>query len=44
VLCLWESLVWAWGSENVLCVGEIHVDLGECDCVVFGKDCWGFVG
>ena len=29
VCCVWESLVWVWGSEFVLCVGEFGVDLWE---------------
>jgi len=29
VCCVWESLVWVWGSECVLCVGEIGVSMGE---------------
>jgi len=27
--CVWDSLVWVWGSECVLCVGQICVGLGE---------------
>ena len=34
VCCLWESLVWVWGSECVLCVGQFGVCLGS-ECVLF---------
>ena len=27
---MWESLVWVWGSECVLCVGQFGVGLVEC--------------
>jgi len=27
--CVWESLVWVWGSEFVLCVGQFVVDMGD---------------
>jgi len=29
VCCVWESLEWVWGSESVLCVGEIGVSMGQ---------------
>ena len=29
VCCVWDSLVWVWGSECVLCVGQFGVGLGE---------------
>jgi len=31
--CVWDSLVWVWESEFVLCVGQSGVGLGECVCV-----------
>jgi len=27
--CVWDSLVWDWGSECVLCVGQFGACLGE---------------
>ena len=27
--CVWDSLVWIWGSECVFFVGQIGVGLGE---------------
>jgi len=27
--CVWESMVWVWGSEFLLCVGQYGVGLGE---------------
>jgi len=27
--CVWDSMLWVWGSEFVLCVGLFGVDLGE---------------
>ena len=27
--CVWDSLVWFWGSVFVLCVGQIWAGLGE---------------
>ena len=27
--CVWESLMWVWGSEFVLCVGQFDVCMGE---------------
>jgi len=29
VCCVWDSLVWVFGSECVLCVGEFGVSLCE---------------
>jgi len=29
VFCVWESLVFVFGSEYVLCVGEFGVGFGE---------------
>jgi len=29
VCCVWDSLVWVWGSECVLCVGQFGVGLWE---------------
>jgi len=29
VCCMWERLVWVWGSESVLCVGQFGVGLGK---------------
>ena len=26
--CVWDSLVWVWGSECVLCVGQFGVGFG----------------
>jgi len=37
--CVWESLGRVWGSEFVLCVREIGVDLGN-ECVL----CLGEIG
>jgi len=42
VFCMWESLVWVWGSECVLCVGQFGVGLGERVCGVCGRVWWGF--
>ena len=28
LFCVWDSFVWVWGSECVLCVGEIRADFG----------------
>ena len=28
VCCLWDSFVWVWGSEFVLCVGQFGVGFG----------------
>ena len=33
VCCVWDSLVWVWGSECVLCVGQFGVGLGS-ECVL----------
>jgi len=40
--CVWERLVWVWGSECVLCVGQFGVGLGECVFVVCGRVSCGF--
>ena len=32
-MCVWDRLVWVWGSEFVLCVVEYCVGLGESVCV-----------
>jgi len=26
--CMWDSLVWVWGSECVLCVGQFGLGFG----------------
>jgi len=30
--CVWDSLVWVWGSESVLCVGQFGAGLGALVC------------
>jgi len=42
--CVWERLVWVWGSECVLCVGQFGVGLGECVFVVCLRVSCGFGG
>ena len=42
--CVWESFVWVWGSEFVLCVGQFCVGLWELVCAVCGKVLCGFGG
>ena len=48
---MWDSLVWVWGREYVLCVGQFGAGLGECDyaacgfggvclCCVWGSMVW----
>ena len=27
--CVWDGLVWVWGSEVVLCMGQFGVGFGE---------------
>jgi len=27
--CVWDNLVWYWGSECVLCVGQFGAGSGE---------------
>jgi len=44
VCCVWESLVWDWGSECMLDVGEFDVGLRKCVCAVCGKVLSGFGG
>ena len=35
VCCVWESLVWVWGSECLLCAGQFGVGLwGVSVCCV----------
>jgi len=29
VYCVWDSLVWVWGSECMLCVGQFGMGLWE---------------
>jgi len=36
--CVWDSLGWVWGSEFLLCVGQIVLGLWECVCAVFCTD------
>ena len=36
VCCVWDSLVWVWGIECVLCVVQFFVGLGDCVCAVCG--------
>ena len=43
VLCV-DSLVWFWGSEFVLFVGQFGVGLGEWVCAVCGIVWGGFGG
>ena len=38
--CVWDSVVWVWGSEYVLCVGQFGAGLGERVCAVCGR-VWG---
>ena len=38
--CVWDNLVWDWGSECVLCVGQFGAGLGERFYVVCGR-VWG---
>ena len=42
--CVWDSLVWFWGSEFVLFVGQFGVGLGEWVCAVCGIVWGGFGG
>jgi len=38
---VWERLVWVWGSEFVLCVGEFGAGLGELVfCRVWERFVW----
>jgi len=41
---VWDSMVWVWGSECVLCVGQFGAGLGEWVRVVCGIVWCGFGG
>ena len=41
---MWYRLVWVWGSEILLCVGQFGVGLWEWLCTVCGTVWCGFVG
>jgi len=42
--CVWDSLVWVWGREVVVCVGEFGVGMGERMFAACGKFSCGFRG
>jgi len=44
VCCVYDSLVWVWGIECVLCAGQFGVGFGERVCAVCGIVWWRFVG
>jgi len=45
VCCVWESLVWVWGSECVLCVGQFGACLEVVSvCCVWESLVWVFGG
>jgi len=41
--CVWDSLLWVWGSECLLCVGEFGAGLVDCVFAVCGR-VWGVFG
>ena len=44
VCCIWDSLVWVWWSEFVLCVGQFGLGMRERVCAVFGRVWCGYGG
>ena len=44
VCCVWDSLVWVWVSEFLLCVGQFRVGLRELVCAACGRNLYRFRG
>ena len=44
VCCVWDSLVWVWGSACVLCAGQFGVGFwGVSVCCVWDSLVWDWV-
>ena len=42
-LCwVWDRMLWVWGIECLLCVGQFRAGLGELVCAVCGSIWSGF--